>query len=364
MAQSDERITSENAYVGSKKKKQAKTETVRYQCPICGVYKDEFEYYKSGSSILWTSTGGRITAACKDCFQGKYNLMAEQYGEESALKIACHWLDAAFVPDLYENLNAKYGTFDLQTYMSMVSRKPYNLYTWINTNINFSGPEETPQRAKRKETEADWKRDELRTKEECIEMMGQDPFEGYPDEKRRYLFGELIKYLDEDVIEDPYKMSQIVQVVINNGQIRDYDLLISKADPIKSSDTIKTLNQLKKDLVTSNDKIAKENEISVKNRSNKEAGRSSLGYLMRDLRGKDFREAETNFYDMLQSPSTQWAADMSMKAILQNTLFDENDRQEIFINQRNLIQKLQKELDDSQEEARVLKVKLKELGDG
>ena len=121
---------------------------------------------------------------------------------------------------------------------------------------------------------------------------------------------------------------------------------------------------LKQGLVNSNDKIAKENEISVKNRSNKDIGRSTLTYLMKDLREKDFKEAEANYYDQLRSEGTQWAADMSMKAIKQNGFFDENDRGEVFELQREMIQKLQAQVDDLTEEKRLLTIERDELKRG
>ena len=45
---------------------------------------------------------------------------------------------------------------------------------------------------------------------------------------------------------------------------------------------------------------------------------------------------------------------MSMKAIKQNGFFDENDRGEVFELQREMIQKLQAQVDDLTEEKRLL----------
>ena len=118
---------------------------------------------------------------------------------------------------------------------------------------------------------------------------------------------------------------------------------------------------MKAALVGSNDKIAKENEISVKNRSNKDVGRSTLTYLMRDLREKDFKQAEANYYDQLRSEGTQWAATMSMKAIKANTFFDENDKEEIFQIQREKIEVLQAQVDDLMEEKRQLLIQIENM---
>lgn len=118
---------------------------------------------------------------------------------------------------------------------------------------------------------------------------------------------------------------------------------------------------MKTELVTSNDKIAKENEISVKNRSNKDIGKSTLTYLMRDLREKDFKKAEANYYDQLRSEGTLWAISMSNRSIRENGMFDENDQNEMFNTQRELIQKLQAQLDEELEKNRLLAIENKEL---
>lgn len=185
---------------------------------------------------------------------------------------------------------------------------------------------------------------------------------GYPEEDRRFLFNQLSPYLeDDDVADDAFKLSQILQIVDNNKQIRQCDVKIANLDPVKDATNIKTLNNIKKDLVASNDKIAKENEISVKNRSNKDVGKSTLTYLMRDLRNKDFDRAEADYYDQLKSVGTQWAVDVSQKALLDHCLFDENDKKEVYETQLKLIESLNRELDDKKEQVRQLLIENEEL---
>lgn len=175
-----------------------------------------------------------------------------------------------------------------------------------------------------------WSEQDIKNKEYAIEVVGYDPFEDYPDENRRFLFNSLSPYLeDDDNVEDAYKLSQILQIIKNNFQIDTCDKKMSQLDPLKDAESIKTLSDIKNKLVQSNDKIAKENEISVKNRSNKDAGKSTLTYLMRDLREKDFDKAEADYYDQLKSEGTRWAVEISQKAMLDHCIFDENDKKEI-----------------------------------
>src|SRR5699024_10523866 len=100
-------------------------------------------------------------------------------------------------------------------------------------------------------------------------LIGYDPFEGYSESDQKFLYSDLLNYFgDEDVVEDQFLVSQIIQIVNNNNQIRKLDYLLSNymADNEtlgEKASTIKSLNATKKDIVANTDKIAKENRISV-----------------------------------------------------------------------------------------------------
>lgn len=224
------------------------------------------------------------------------------------------------------------------------------------SEINSSASITTSSAVEETQThEVKWSEQDLQNKKYAIEVVGYDPFEEYPEESRKFLFNQLSPYLEDDNnVDDTYKLSQILQIIKNNNQIDICDKKMAVLDPLKDAESVKTLNEIKNKLVQSNDKIAKENEISVKNRSNKDAGKSTLTYLMRDLRLKDFDKAEADYYDQLKSPGTRWAVDMSITSIKQNGMFDENDKKEIYEIQLDLIDKLNQELDDAKEKIRLL----------
>lgn len=348
------------ATTGRPRKRTAPKEMKKYVCPRCGVEKNEDMFYKTRESMVWDFSDNRVLTACKDCMDGRIRVVTERYGERNGLMIACHWCDAPFIDAVYQTVLQKQGTFDFGLYMRILNGIQYAKKSFITSIINNTFVEDTAAQVQ-ESAESKWSKEEIRNKREVISMLGADPFDGYSSTDRRYLFSELAKYLDEDLLDDAFKLSQIVQIVTNNLQIKKCDLQISAMDVAKDADKVKTLNTIKKDLVASNDKIAKENEISVRNRTNKDAGKSTLTYLMRDLREKDFVEAQANYYDQLKSDGTLWAIDMSTKALMQNTMFDENDKQEIFMKQRDTILDLQGKLDDKTEECRLLKVENREL---
>ena len=335
----------------------------KYKCLICHQELDETGFYKTKGSMIWTEYDGRCLF-CKDCLAGKFRILRERHGERLATMMLCHFIDAPFIGDVYESRINTGAEFDFGLYMRQLNAKQNTKKSFITSIIEGEmGNEELGARYD-DDREARWSREDKRNKKECVDLLGYDPFDGFADADRKILYGDLLNYLDEDLLEDPFKLNMVIQIVISNNQIRALDLQMAKLNPAKDGAEIKSLTAVKKDLVSNINSISKENEISVRNRSTKQVGKGTLTALMKDLRDKDFGEAEVNFYDMLRSPGTLWAIEQSNNALMEHCLFDENDRQEIFMMQRELIQKLQAELDDTKEELRLVKVENKELRDG
>ena len=331
-------------------------------CTCCGkTYNNPLgNFFKQPNSWMWKNNGG-YTGVCKSCLEIQFAKHMKLYGDQKFATIAtCHYLDIPFYHSLYDSIAESNRDFGIGYYVRVaVTNKQYINKTFVDTLIEKE-LEKTVQEI-RAEKEVKWTSAEIRSQNEVIELIGYDPFEGYPDIDRRFLFSELVKYFDDEILEDTYKLSQVIQIVNNNNQIRQYDVIISQMDPVTNANNIKELNNLKKSLVSSNDKMAKENEISVKNRSNKDAGKSTLTFLMKDLREKDFTQAEANYYDQLRSQGTQWALDMSNRSILQHAMFDENDKQEVFEIQRDMIQDIQAKLDEALEKNRLLLIENERL---
>lgn len=311
------------------------------------------KFYKTPWSNLYDEND-HYFPVCIDCLKKKFEEYSKRYGEATAMKILCHYMDMPFYFSLYDNIIKNNDNFKIGMYFRLMNQKQYTNKTFVNTLIDKKelGLDDSSYE---EEKEVKWSAADTRDKNGAIEIIGYDPFEGYNEADRRFLFKNIIGYLDEDGIEDDsFKISQIVQLVNNNYQIKQIDMAVAKLNPQTEASEIKILSDLKKKLVDNNDKIAKENGISVKNRLNQEAGRATLTHLMKDLREKDFTKAETNYYDQLKSEGTQWAANVSLKAIRENGFFDENDNNDMLEIQYVKIKELQSKLDDVEESNRLL----------
>lgn len=327
-----------------------------YKCLRCGSsYKNPVnKFYKSQWSELFIKNS-RYAPYCQSCVKEMFDTFEKKYDTKTACIFMCYRLDIPFYYSLYDSILKNNNSFSIGLYLRQMNNRQYQYQDFTQSILN--GEIEKKQSDFEKEKEIKWSKQDKENKKYAIEVIGYDPFSDYPEEDRRFLFNQLAPYLeDEDTVDDAYKLSQIIQIVDNNKQIQQCNLKIANLDPIKDAIDIKTLNTSKKMLVESNDKIAKENEISVKNRSNKDTGRSTLTYLMKDLREKNFEKAEADYYNQLQSEGSYWATGISQKALLDHCLFDENDKRDIYETQLKLIDDLYKQLDDTKEKLRLVTI--------
>lgn len=368
-------------------------EVKKKKCPICGQEKNIATGFYKSSSPLYADDG--CVPICISCVK-KSVINEDGTVNENKLKTMCQRLDKPYFQDeldsaflqartengyLSNDEIAKKGNKIVGFYFKNINTLRQNkdksfsdseregfVHKTSNTNAQrkkdqivnrYSAFEEQSNKSLSISTQSHdyvkWTEQDLQNKQYAIDVVGYDPFEEYPEEGRKFLFNQLSPYLEDDSnADDAYKLSQILQIIKNNYQIDICDKKMSQLDPLGDAESIKTLSDIKNKLVQSNDKIAKENEISVKNRSNKDAGKSTLTYLMRELREKDFDKAEADYYDQLRGAGTQWAIDMSIKSIKENGLFDENDKKEIYEMQLDLITSLNHEVDDLKEKVRLL----------
>jgi hypothetical protein len=328
-----------------------------YKCLRCGKsWKNPVgHFYKSKYSQLFIKNS-RYSTLCRDCVDELFTMYENKYGTNTACILMLYKLDIPYSYSLYNSVVTKNNVFNIGMYLRQASNLKQMMFQDFSQSI-LSGEISKSKDDFEEEKEVKWSEKDKKNRDFCIDVVGYDPFYGYPEEDRKFLFNQLMLYLDDDdIAQDPYKLSQILQIINNNKQIKQLDIKIANLDPLKDVKDISSLNSIKNSLVSNNDKIAKENEISVKNRSNKDAGKSTLTYLMRELRGLKFDKVEENYYNQLRSEGTQWAANVSQKSMLEHCMFDESDKREVYQNQLDLINNLYKELDDTKEQIRLLKI--------
>jgi hypothetical protein len=362
--------------------KKKKYET--FKCTSCGrELRLDTNFYQSASPLYKVT--GRLSV-CIDCVVDIYEEYLQIYKDEKkAVYYTCRKLDVPYRESDFgaaKNDNRKFHLF--RKYMMKLN----SLGTVNNGKLTFDSSdyldiEEKNNSNKKSKTQIDensseidfeelskeieFTDEDIEVKKDVINLLGYDPFAGYSKFDQKFLYGELLPYLDEDTLEDQYKLSQIIQIINNNNQIRKIDILIDKITSnlnslMENQDKLKSLAAIKKDIVTNNDKLARENGISEKNKKGKSNNKSTLTGLMKYLRDLEFDDAEVDYYDQLKAYGMQRAANISLKAIAEQIKFDENDMNDIIAMQRDLIKSQENKILDLEEENRQYYKKLKEHG--
>ena len=354
-------------------------------CPMCGEPKSSLKgasnFYKSLSPLY---VGINLKhpehpwmGFCKECVWSTYNTYYNILKDmKKSILITCMKFDIPFNEGDYD------GT--MKQCANNPSSHPFKVYmTKVNSLGNFNnaltgfdpkflfdketGKDLITNAFEREAQDLDYNvqlnEQDLQVKTDVIRLIGYDPFAGYSNFDQKFLFNELITYLDEDTLDDAFKLSQVLQLVNNNNQIRKIDLVISTLSNdaktlISNQGEIKSLSSTKSQIVGSTDKIAKENSISVKNRGDKSAGKSTLSYLMKQYRELNFEDAEQDYYDQNKAYGMKMTADISNKSLLEQLQLDENDYTDMLNTQRELIQDYQSRIEDLEEENRQLNVLL------
>ena len=362
----------------------AKKNSEQMVCSSCGrKVSASSNFYKTDSDLF--EYYGRVPI-CKKCIYEIFNKYLRLYSDnlKKATYYTCRKLDISFNNIDYEAAFKEYQYKDRKdrVFFGIYMTKHSSLGKINNGNATFDESdsievvskvvvsckkEEEKQKKKKKDNskinewsqEFELTREDKVIKKDVIKLMGRDVFAGYSKYDQKFLYADLIDYLDEDTVDDNYKLSKIIQLIVNDHQIRKYDYMISKVSSnvdllLENSDKIKSLTGLKKNISDISDKIAKENAISVKNRGDKRAGKSTLTYLMKNYRELGFEDAETDYYNQKKAVGYKHASNISNKAILEQLQFDENDIEMILKEQRTLIKELQEKVADLEEENRIL----------
>jgi hypothetical protein len=343
----------------------------KHRCTSCGNWFVEGEFYKSSADV-YKAIG--ILPICKGCISKDFDAFISTHNNEKiATYKLCEKYNIPFYHKTYDGALSTSQKKNMKVYQAYFSK--LNSFGEANSygNLFIDGePLDTDNHdgiqsllgqsnkltLEQIEKTVELTEQDKQVKEDVIRLLGYDVFYGYSKFDQKFLYNELISYLDEDTLDDTFKLSQILQIVNNNNQIRKLDLAINNMSIIANQGEIKSLSAIKNTIVQSTDKIAKENSISVKNRGDKKAGKSTFTGMMKQLRELNFEKAEQDYYTQKRAYGMQLVADISHKSILSQLQFDENDINDMISYQREMMLKLQKQTEDQEEEIRKLHIEL------
>lgn len=348
----------------------AKEEVPSYVCPHCGVLKKKNEFYVSSDPAV------RIGVAfpCKTCAEKiarGYNERSGKYSDvtETTLKNALCYLDKPFLNVLYEASYAEVHDDSLErpktnmwaAYIKNVQMKQYNTLRWRDSDFFKDGHSDIIQNNNiTNEYISDDVADELdRNRKDVIRLIGYDPFEKELEEDKPLLYAQLIGYLDmSGNNDDMMRMSSAITIVRGYLQLQKLDDMIAKAmnnaSKAGNAGEIKSYLDAKKNISATISQLAEQSCISLKHNKNSTKGENTWTGKVRIMKEMNLREAEVNIFDAETALGIAQVADISNASILKQINLDENDYVGMLMEQKKMIEDLNKSANEAIEKSRLL----------
>ena len=354
------------------KKTTTSTEDV-YRCFYCDKRKHKTAFYKH--EVYYNKSG--LSPICKQCANDLANRV--EYGVANGVTIesmllTLRLMDKPFIKAIFDkadraakdpSMDAKHTRTIFGHYCSILAVTEYGNGTWADSDQTevvdekFKHLMDAPALPQSEQEAAD-KEAEI-NKNDCIRLIGYDPFVNEPERDKPLLYAQMIKYLDSspESNEDAMKVSSIIQIVKAYYQAGKIDDVISSitADPkelLENAATLKSLQTTQKTLMDTALSLAKDNGISFAHNNNNSKGANTLSGKLKKMKELDLREIEVNAFDVGTASGMRQVADISNASILDQIRLNENDIPEMIADQRILIEKWERTAFKASEQARIL----------
>jgi len=198
-----------------------------------------------------------------------------------------------------------------------------------------------------------------KNKADVIRLLGYEPFEKEKISDQPFLYSQLIGFLGSDSNNDMMRISSAISIVrgfLQQAQIDDMiaRLMQDSKNIDRTASTLKTYQEMKKNIMLTITKLAQESCLSLKNSKNASKGEDTWTGRIKKLKDIDLRDAEVNAFDIGTSKGMQQVADISTASIFKQIKLDENDYTDMLSQQKLLIEKYRKSSELNEEKARIL----------
>ncbi|WP_299831251.1 hypothetical protein [uncultured Metabacillus sp.] len=337
-------------------------------CTCCGKSKAPENYYASHSYI---HRNNNKLSVCKDCIWSYVVTDENEYDKEKMIDIL-QMLDKPFISALLtssENEAKEVNKNAFKLYMKNLGLQQNRNKRWrdgdisVNANKNEVAPKEdvdtTPKEIKTSESDE-------KNRNDVIRMLGYDPFMFENESDKVGLYNRLVDFLDENTLEDNFKLPAVIEIVKTFNQIDKINYAISKitSDVDNFAEKVGSVNSLitaKEKMLKSVLALAKDNGISVNHNNNKSKGGNTLNGIVRKLNEIGLSSAELNLFDIETSESMKQVADLSNRSILDQLMLDENDYTDMIAQQKEMISQLDEKLIKEEEDNRLLRLEIAKL---
>lgn len=356
--------------------KKTKVEPQKYLCPYCGEMKSKTDFYASSDPMIKTG----LTVMCKECAKNiarNYDERNDTYGDctRASVQNALERLDKPFLEKVWQSsmteLNTKSGVGNCKDLWSIYIRnisssQQYKMLRWRDGDVFASFRNESTEYVEGLESADVTRNQQIReeyhkNREDVIRLIGYDPFLNEAEKDKPLLYSQLLGFLDTggDSNDDMMRISSAISIVRGFLQIEKTDDMIADfmKDPLKAANnvgTIKSLQDMKKNVNSTITNLAAESCLSLKNNKNATKGENTWTGKIKKLKELNLREAEVNGFDIGTCRGMQQVLEISDASIMRQLNLDESEWSDMVAEQRQMLIKVQNERDIYKEINRIL----------
>ena len=334
-------------------------------CYMCDTHKSKDHFYVSTDPMIQSG----ITPICKECAR-KLALRVDRNGDEheptkESVQLALKYLNKPFHNSLWdasiqesENLiTGKIKTNVWTSYIKNVAMGQYNTETYFDSDFykqKIVYDDEMPEQEKLMKQVGTQNLDEYqKNKQDVTRLLGYDPFDLEAVSDQPFLYSQLIGLIDAggDENDDMMRNSSCISIVRGFLQVQKIDntiahLMSNPKNIERNSATIKSLQDSKQKLTSQITSLAAESCISLKNNKNAKK--------VKKIKDLDLRQGRMNGFDIETAKAMRQVMDLSNASIIQQLRLDQSEWADMVAEQRELITKLQMDLDKYIEISRIL----------
>lgn len=333
-------------------------------CYLCDKFKPRAQFNKSTDPL---SKSG-LAPICKKCAydialkkdnEGNYHEPDKESVKKALFYLNKPYLQVLFDASIKETESQDGRKKNLWTaYTVLVAMPNYIGMTWKDSDelYNYNCNKELD---KNNISEID--EDYIKCKNDVIKLLGYDPFSKESIEDQPLLYANMRGLLDSNQEANEDMMRNQACVSISRGflQMSKLDdaitkLMIDIDELKKNSATIKSLQDSKSKISGIIKDLAAENCISLKNNKNNKKGENTWTGKIKKIKDLDLRDGRVNGFDIETSKAMRQVMDLSNKSIIQELRLTESDWAEMVADQRQMVVKLQSQLDSYIEISRIL----------
>lgn len=338
-------------------------------CYMCDKHKPKDRFYQSTDPMIKSE----LTPICKDCAKaialrkdknGKFHEATKDSVQKALYYLNKPFLDSVWVSSIQEvDSGTKENVW--ASYIKNISMINYIGLTYKDSDMFrekiIYEDEKTVADVVKGREDQDTYSDFEKNRNDVVRLIGYDPFEHEVLSDQPFLYSQLLGILDssEDANDDMMRTASAISIVRGFLQLSKIDDEIVKmmSNPSgiqKNSSTFKQLQESKRALNAVIKDLAAESCISLKNNKNTKKGENTWTGKIKKIKDMNLREGEVNGFDIATCKAMRQVMDMSNASILKQLRLDESEYSEMIAEQREMITKLQGDLEAYKEISRIL----------